>query len=142
MKKFKINKGIIFFIAFLLFSIILFSLYLHRQSNQLAYDKKNSFHHEFYIENEYVIFRDEIKIKNLTSKDLHFYMSADVSENSGLVAENTAIACKQNSLQKEQFFIKAKSEQVYDVYFKVKKGAKDTKFNRLSPKKLTFEILE
>ena len=141
MKKSSIYKCIFLLIVFVIF-IMVFKVCFYKQTNQLVYDYKSSVHHEFYFENGYVVFRDEIKIRNTVSNDLHFYMTADISEDTGLVVESTAIACEQNSLQIEKFFIKGNSEQVYTVYFKVKKGEKDTKLNRLPPRQVTFKVLE
>ncbi|MDF2821276.1 MAG: hypothetical protein K0R15_1717 [Clostridiales bacterium] len=105
----------------------------NKQNNQLVYEYKQSYHTDFYIDidNSYVVFESSIKVKNTTSKDLDFYMSADVSEDFGLVSEYTAIACNKDTLDKKVFIIKANSEQSYIVYFKAKKGEKDTKLNRI-----------
>lgn len=139
MKKVNIYRGIILLVIFMI-SVALVVRYFPKDDNQIIYNYKQSTHDDFYFENGYVVFRDGISVKNASSEDLYFYMSTDVSEDIGLVVENTAFACTQSSLDKEKFFIKANSEKTYPVYFKAKKGAKNTKLNRLPPKKVFFEI--
>jgi hypothetical protein len=122
--------------------ILSYKYFFHEQDNQMIiYDYKHSYHHEFYSENGYVVFRTRVTLKNESSQDLHFYMYADVSEDYGLITENIATAYEKDSLVKKKFFIKAKSEAPFDIYFKAKQGEKDTKQNRLPPKDLLFEIL-
>jgi hypothetical protein len=135
----KAFKHKVIYICIALFVIILI-IYLF-YPGPLTYEYKRSIHHEFYFEDGYVIFRDEIKVKNHSSDNLYFYMTADVSEDMGLVTEKTAAACKKDSLEKEQFFIKARSQQSYDVYFKIPKGEKETKKDRLPPSKVIFEVV-
>jgi hypothetical protein len=130
-------------ITVVLLVIILISIVLYvNDKDQLIYVYKDSIHHGFYIDNGYVIFHDEIKIKNVTSKDLCFYMYADVSEDAGLVNESKATACYKDSLLKQTFIIKANSEQIFIVYFRVKAGDKKTKTDRLPPDNIDFEILK
>jgi len=142
LRKIKIYGRVILLVIVSTIVFLIAKEYLLKQSNQLVYKYNNSYHNGYYFENDYVVFNDNIKIKNNSSKDLYFYISADVSKEKGLVVENTAIACKQNSLEKEKFFIKANSEQEYGVYFKCKKGIKDTKQDRLPPSKIKFEIVK
>lgn len=130
----------IFYTYIGLFAVILIICLANPQT--LSYEYKRSVHHEFYVEDGYVVFRDEIRVKNPTNKDLYFYMTADVSGDLGLVAEETAAACEKDSLERAVFFIKARTEQNYDVYFKAPKGEQDTKRDRLPPKKIMFEIFE
>jgi len=108
----------------------------------LIYDYKKSFHGEFYFENDYVVIRDSISVKNATDKDLYFYMYADVSKDIGLVVERNVPACKKDSLEKKKYFIKANSEELCDGYFKGKKGTNNTKFDRLPPNDIRFEIIK
>jgi hypothetical protein len=139
LKKANIYIGIILSVIVMV-SATLVVRYFLKDDNRLIYNYKQSTHGDFYFENGYVVFRDVISVKNTSSKDLYFNMSADISEDNGLAAENTAFACAQNSFEREKFFIKANSEQTYPVYFKAKKGAKNTKLNRLPPKRVYFDI--
>ncbi len=142
MKK-NIGLGIVL-IAFVSIAVVLFLIqFFNKKYNYpLEYEYKQSYHNNFYAENGYVVFEDSIKIKNTTSKDLAFYMTANVSEDIGLVTDGTATACNKDTLEKELFFIKANSEQIYSVHFKAEKGDYDKKLNRLPPKKIIFEIAE
>jgi len=122
--------------------ILSYKYFFHKQDNQMiVYDYKHSYHHELYPENNYIVFRTEVNLKNESFNDLHFYMYADVSEDSGLVVENIAPAYEKDSLVKKEFFVKAKSEAIFTVYFKAKKGINNTKQNRFPPKDIKFEIL-
>ena len=142
MKKDGFYKGIIIRSVLIIFSLILVMSIIFSDNGKLIYEYKNSVHHEFYFENEHVVFKDEVSIKNTTSEDLYFYMFADVREDFGLVDGKIANACMENTLKKEKFFIKSNSQQKYMVYFKIKKGSKDIKLNRLPPKQVNFQILE
>ncbi len=137
-----LKKSLICICILLLVVVVVVLFWVNRGNNQLVYEFEHSYFHEFYSKDDYIVFKDDIKVKNTHSKDLLFNMYADVKEDSGLVAEKTAIACEKESIQKKVFFIKAKSEQVYQVYFKAKKGTKETKENRLPPKKINFKILD
>lgn len=122
--------------------IYILGLYENGKNNgPILYDYKSSYHDEFYVENNYVVFVTSVKLRNTSAKDLFFYMNADVSEDNGLVVEDTAIACEKASNKKLKFYIKAKSDGDFKVYFKAKKGTKSTKKNRLPPSNITFEII-
>ncbi len=139
------KKYLILGIAFLLIGIIgvlVFKSISSKGNTPIYYDYKHSYHEQFYFENGYVVFATTIKLKNTSSKDQYFYLYADVSEDYGLVLENTAVACEKNSLDKMKFFMKAKSENDFGVYFKAEKGKKSIKQNRLPPQNLRFEMIE
>jgi hypothetical protein len=87
------------------------------------------------------VVRDTITVKNASNEDVNFYMLADMSEDYGLVTEKLVPACKEGTLEKEQFFIEANSEQTYVVNFRALKGHKETKFDRLPPNEIVFEIV-
>ena len=97
---------------------------------------------EFYFDKDNVVFECSIKVKNVTDKDLHFNMYANVKNEIGLVNEEFATAYKKDSLEKEDFFIKANSEEMFKAYFKAKRGEKTTKSDRNPPKEIKFEILK
>ncbi|WP_094546732.1 hypothetical protein [Petroclostridium xylanilyticum] len=140
------RKQIIFIIiALLIVGVVGLLSYLNQSSNQgkeLIYDSKNSFLNEFYFDKDNVVFECSIKVKNVTDKDLHFNMYANVKNEIGLVNEEFATAYKKDSLEKEDFFIKANSEEMFKAYFKAKRGEKTTKSDRNPPKEIKFEILK
>jgi hypothetical protein len=115
---------------------------ISKSNEKLVYVNENSLHSDFHFEEGYVVFRDNIVIRNISNKDIYFYMSANMNEDYGLVTERTVPACKEETLEKEQFFIKAKSEQSFSVTFKAQKGNKESKFDRLPPNDIVFEIIK
>lgn len=125
-----------------LFAAIKFMTDLRSPLADLSYNSKNSMHYKYSIEKNVVIIVDTILVKNNTDKDLFFYMYADSKENKGLVTEDFVPACKQDSQEKEKFFIKAKSQASFVAYFKSPKGDKTTKFDRAPPDSIKFEIVE
>lgn len=137
-----LNKKKTIIICFLLLLVFIGVLLIRQfQDKGIVYDYNSSFHHDFYYSDSYVVFKTLVKVKNITDKDLYFYMYADVSEDYGLVIEKTAVACKKDSLEKEKFFLSSKSEKIFDVYFKAKKGSSGVKKNRLPPKDIRFDII-
>lgn len=134
-------KFIFLLIVLVIGSIVVYMNNFFKPIIPLEYDYNQSIHNQFYFEDNYVVFDTIVSIKNNTSKDLRFFMYADVTEDKGLVLENAAYACKKESLEKESFFIKANSVQSYVVYFKVRKGTENVKQNRLPPIKVSFEII-
>jgi hypothetical protein len=98
--------------------------------------------HEFYIEGDYVVFKNDIKVKNNSTKSQDFYLYADLSEDLGLVKDKKAYACLETSLEKEKFHLEPKSEQSFTVYLKAKRDVGNTKVDRLPPDQVFFEMLQ
>jgi hypothetical protein len=122
--------------------IILYILINEHSKQELSYVYKKSMHNSFHIEQDIVVIDDNIVVKNNTNRDLYFNMYADVKKDRGLVIEDFAPACEKDSLEKEKFFIKAKSEASFVAHFKAKKGDKTTKQDRRAPKDVKFEIVK
>lgn len=122
----------------ILFLIIINIVYSNKK-NDLIYIKEESNFNDFYFEDEYVVFDSDIKIKNSTSENHYFYMEADVSDDIGLTKEKTAIGYEKET-DENIFFIKANSETVYLVKFKVLKGEQIEKADRLPPIDIIIKI--
>jgi hypothetical protein len=139
MKKYNIFVAIFFIV---LAMSILFVVLLVKSNNikSLVYDIKESSHESFAIKDGYVIVKDSITVRNPTKQDISFLMYADMSEDYGLVTEKTVPACEEETLKKQTFYIKAESIQSYPIYFKSNNGDKKTKYDRLPPKDIIFEV--
>lgn len=135
----KITKAEIFILLIIAAFFIVWFTY-NQSPRTLVYDEKNSMHGDFFITKGYVVVRDNIVVENNTQHDLHFYMYADMSEDEDLVTEKMVPACEKDTYDKKEYFIKAKSRQSFEAYFKVKKGTKDTKFDRCPPNNVIFEV--
>ncbi|MEL7566188.1 MAG: hypothetical protein AAGU27_15050 [Dehalobacterium sp.] len=115
---------------------------MENSTQELVYNIKKSRHANFLIEQDIVVINDRIVVNNNSNKDLYFFMYADVKEDEGLMIEDFAPACKRDSLEKEKFFIRAKSETSFSAHFKAKKGEKTTKYDRRPPNDIKFELAE
>ncbi|KUO70285.1 MAG: hypothetical protein APF77_04425 [Clostridia bacterium BRH_c25] len=138
-KRQRINTTAILLVGFVI--LFIFSR-VYFVKSEIIYDKKNSTHGTFYIKGDIVVIADDIVVKNNTSKDLNFYMYADVREDKGLVIEEFAPACEKDTLTKQKYQIKAKTESTFTAYFKAKKGDKITKYDRRPPNDIKFEIVD
>lgn len=104
-----------------------------------VYEKSNLM--DLVIGKDTVLIKDAITVKNNTDKDIYFYMYADVKEDLGLITTDILPAFEENSMNKNKFFIKAKSQEEFMAYFKGTKGTKEQKQDRKQPKSVKFEIV-
>lgn len=137
------KRCFVFITAFILLSIFIlyYSLNNTVSFQQLEYDYSESSHQQFYIDGSYVVFVEDITVKNNTNNDFHFLMEADYSDDRGLISETKIMAYEETSMEKKQFFIKANTTKSYVVFFKGLKGEQDQKANRLPPKSIKFSGL-
>ena len=106
---------------------------------ELEYLYQDSWQCDYRLEKDYVVFKENICIKNNSGQEIRFKMMADYG-NDSLLADRYLMAYQKDTMNEKVFVIKGKSKQNYIVYFKGRKGAGGEKGNRLPPESIELMI--
>ncbi len=108
----------------------------------LTVTRDKSFFNDYDIDGENVYIRCSICIENTADTPIEFNLSASSPDDYGKLLDNSGLEAVTSSNETEAFIIEAGSTQTIEVTFLGKKGPKDTKADRLLPKRIIIEQIK
>lgn len=133
-------------VSVFLFAIIISVDFIKTYDNDssLIYDKAHSFHSEFYVESNKVIFKESIRIVNTKDQSVGFKIIGNYKDDykSDLITSQYIKGYRSVEMKNDKFEIGANTNETYEVYFIGDKGSFTKKADRNPPRIILETIKE